>query len=374
MDGFVEMITVMLALGGFDLAKDPDPPTANTVLRYAVPAADAMAYVDTVAVLPGNYEALLAVPDADALGTDRDLRVRARELATTLEGAVALARTALHVDVIHDVTSVTMFVEHVADADAHRLIVVRGDLPAALVGDLATLLGGATGAVDGRATLEVDGVLIGRGEDGALLIGTPAWVAPRLDDDWRAPKRKKRGAWKRIADQLGDAPVAVLAAMPDADAAAAAAAAVDLPLVGDLIEGASLAIVAIRTDGIAITWKTRTRAALRQAALALDGGVELMRAAAIAPRGLARLGLAALAGRAGDDGPIDAVLARQTELLALIDDASGDGTFDVVRKQHDDTRTLTLRATGDELADVIPAALVIPAFAAALLDDDRAQP
>jgi len=369
MDGFVEVITVMLALGGFDVAVDPRPPTANVVLTYAVPDADAMIYVDAAAVLPGNYEAAIALADADVLAADPDLRTRARELAVTLEGAVGLAKSALHVDLVHDVTSVTAFFAHVPGANAHRLIVVRGDLPDALVTDLAAVLGGTLGAVDGRDTLELDGVLVGTGEDGALLIGTPAWVEPRLDDDWKMPKRKKRGPWKRIADQLDDGPVVLVAGMPDQDAGDAAADALDLPLVSDLVRGASIAIVAVRADGLSISWKARTKAAHRQAALALEGAVELLRAAAVAPRGLARLGLAALAGRAGDAGPVDAVLARQDELLALIDDTSGDGRFEAAVKRDDDTRTTTLRATGEELADVLPAALVIPAFVAALLAD-----
>lgn len=364
MDGFVEVITMMLALGGFDLATHKHPPTANAVLTYAVPDADAMAYVDTAAVLPGNVDAALALADHDALDADHALRARARAFATTLQGALALATQALHVDVVHDVTSVTAFV----DGDGQRLIVVRGDLPDALVTDLAALLGGTAGEVDGRATLAVSDVLIGRGDDGSLLVGTPAWVEPRIDDDWRAPKRKKKGAWKRIADQLDGGPVALVAGMADEATAQAAGQAVGVPLLDDLIAGASLAIVALRTDGVAITWKARSRSAYRQAELAIDGGIELLRAAAPAPRALARIGLAVLAGRAGEPA-IDALLAREDELLALIDDASGDGTFDVTDKHDAASRTITVRATGKALADVVPAALVIPAFVAALLGD-----
>ncbi len=367
MDGFVEVITVMLALGGFDVAEDPHPPTSAAVLRYAVPEADAMVYVDAASVLPGNYDTAIDLAESDALAADADLRDRARRFSSTVEGAVGLARTALGVDLVHDVTSVTAFFEH---GTGNRLVVVRGDLPATLVAELAKLLGGDDDTVDGRTTLAVDGVLIGTGDDGALLVGTPAWVAPRLDDDWKPVKRKKRGPWNRIAAQLDDAPVALVAVMPDADAAEAVADDLDVPLVGDLVRGVSVAILALRTDGLSVVWKTRTKPALRQAALAIDGGVELLRAAAIAPRGLARLGLAALAGKRGDDAAIDAVLDHQDELLALIDDASGDGGFDVVTKRDDESRTITVRATGKELADVVPSALVIPALAAALLQDD----
>src|SRR6185369_7705049 len=114
-------------------------------------------------------------------------------------------------------------------------------------------------------------------------------------------------------------------------------------------------------DGVRLYWKDREKKHLARVALAVDGAIELLRAAHLAPRGLVELAAASLDSYAGESSDVDALIARQDDLVRVVDENTGDGAFDAKVDTDKKKRTITVKLTGKTLSDVVPAAVVIPA-------------
>jgi hypothetical protein len=255
-------------------------------------------------------------------------------------------------------------------------VVVRGAIPPDFIKKVSQVAGGTTGSIDGRATLEIDpATFLGTSKDGTLIVGPRAWVEARVDDDWKAPKRKKGSAWAAIAKQLDAKPFFLVAAKLDEAAATALGKELGDEFARDVITGAELAVFALHHDGVAFQWKDRSKAGLERVALATEGLIELTRAAHVAPRGIARIAVAVLSSYQGKSKELDALIARKDDLLKVVEDYTGDGKFKVSFAKNVKARTLTVRATGKTLSDVIPAVAIVPGMAFLfLMAGDQAAP
>jgi hypothetical protein len=362
MFGLSEVITLMLALGGFGVDANPRAASADAVLAYGVDEADLIAHVDVVAIGPRNYRALIGLPDDAGVKAIPELHGAAKRIKANLEGIRGMAKAATGVDVVSDITSLTVFVDLDPTAGMQRMVVARGSFPTDLVDKIARLAGKATGSIDGRTTVEIDPMLyVGTTKDGALIAGPRSWVEARIDDDWKKPTRKKGSAWAAIARRIDAKPFLLVAAKADPQAAAELGRMTQDSFLADLVAGHELAILAIHSDGVAFHWQDRTQAGLDRVALATEGVIELTRAGHMVPRGAAKLVIAALDSYAGHSKDLDALIAHKDDLWKVIDDLTGDGKFKVDTAKDGKARTLTLRATGKTVSDVIPAAVVIPA-------------
>lgn len=363
MHGLLQVVSLMLALGGAGIDKDASAPSADTVLTYAVDDADVILYLDTAAVLPRNYQVLVGLVDDASIRADPELLGMAKKLKANAEGIRAMGKSIAGLDLVDDITSVTVFVD-VHGGSPQKLVVIRGSIPTDLLKKVASVSGGGTtGSIDGRPTLALDAeTFLGTAKDGSLLIGPETWVTPRVDDDWKPPARKKGSAAATIAKYLDDKPFALAAAKVDA----ADAATLGSGFVADLAAAGELAVVALHRDGVRFYWKDRTKAHLARMSQAVDGAIAILRAAHLAPRGFAELCAAELDSYAGQSTDLDALIKRKDDLVAAIEDNTGDGSFtaDVVTDKK--ARTITVKATGASLTDVVPAALVLPAVLAAL--------
>lgn len=361
MQGFLELITLMLALSGFGVDSNSKAPSADTVLAYTVDDADVVAYLDVVAVGPRNHKVLVGLVDDPMVKASPDLHALAKKLKTNVEGVRGMAKAVAGLDPVNDITSVTIFLDLAPGAEPQQMAVARGTFPAKFLEKVAAVAGGTTGAIDGRTTLELDpSRFLGTSKDGALIVGPRAWVEPRVDDDWKAPRRKKGSPWAAIAKRLDAKPFLLLAVKLDETSATALAKEVGEPFVSDLVTGSELAILAAHTDGIAFHWKDRTKEGLDRVALAAEGLIELTRAAHVAPRGMAKLIIAALGSYQGQSKELDAVIDRKDDLLKIVEEYTGDGKFKVEVDKDSKARSLTVRATGKSLSDVVPAAVLVP--------------
>jgi hypothetical protein len=368
MQGFLELITLMLALSGFGVDSNSKAPSADTVLAYTVDDADVVAYLDVVAVGPRNHKVLVGLPDDPTVKASPEALALAKKLKTNVEGVRGMAKAVAGLDPVNDITSVTLYVDLVPGADPQQMAVARGTFPAKFLEKVAAVAGGTTGSIDGRTTLELDATrFMGMTKDGALIVGPKAWVEPRVDDDWKAPKRKKGSAWAAIGKRLDAKPFLLIAAKLDEATATALAKEAGEPFVSDLISGGELAVLALHPDGVAFHWKDRSKEGLERIALASEGLIELTRAAHVAPRGFAKIAVAALGSYKGLHKDVDALIARKDDLLEIIEEYTGDGKFKVSFDKNTKARTLTVRATGKTLSDVIPAAVFVPAGLALFL-------
>jgi len=375
MPGISEVITFMLALQGFGVDADPKAPTADAVLAYAVEDADVVLHVDVAAIGPRNYKVLAALPDDPLVKANADLLAMAKKIKANVEGVRGMSKAVTGLDPITDISSVTLFVDLVPDADPVMMAVARGRFPADFVKKLSSVAGGTAGTVDGRATLEVDAkTFIGTTKDGVLIVGPKTWVTPRIDNDWKKPARKKGSSWATIAKQLDSKPFLLAAAKLDDKAATWAAKQAGENFAADLIRGHELAIVALHRDGVAFHWKDRTKAGLDRVAMLTDGAIELTRAMHIAPRGFAKIALAAVDSYKGKDKDADALIAHKADIVKIVDAYTGDGKFKVSIAKDAKARTLTMRATGKSLSEVVPTAALVPLVVIGLLTEERAAP
>jgi hypothetical protein len=366
--GILEVITLLLTLSGAGVDKNTKAPKGDAVLTYAVADADAVVHLDAAAILPRNVKVLLAMADDPAVKASPDLVKIAKEIKANVDGVRSMAKALAGMDPVEDISSVTAFVTlDAGSGEPVPLIVVRGAFPKDLLGKLADLTGSKTGSIDGRDTMTFEGMLVGTAKDGALIAGPAALAEPRLDDDWKPAKPKKGSAWATIGKELDQAPFFLVASKLSADKRKLAAGAIGDNFLGSLIAGHELAVLSLRHDGLALHWKATSKASLEQVTLATEGLIEVMRAMHVAPRGAAKIVVAALGSYAGKDKGLDAVIARKDDLLALVADFTGDGKFDVDSKVNKKGLTLDVRATGKKLSDVVPVSVVVPMFAGAFL-------
>jgi hypothetical protein len=255
------------------------------------------------------------------------------------------------------------------------MVVARGKFPKDLVDKLAKVAGGTTGTIDGRATLDIDAnTFIGTAKDGTLIVGPKAWVELRVDDDWKAAKHKKGSAWATIAKHLDAKPFLLFAAkIAEADATAYAKE-LGPSFLSDLVTSHELAVLAFQHDGLSLFWRDRAEDHLDRVALAVDGILDLMRAGHVAPRGMAKLLVAALESYAGVSPELDELITHKDDLLKIVESYSGDGKFKAVVKKDAKARTVTVQASGKKLSDVVPVALLVPAVVAGFLFSEEAKP
>ena len=88
--------------------------------------------------------------------------------------------------------------------------------------------------------------------------------------------------------------------------------------------------------------------------------MDLMKAAQLAPRGVAKIAISGLDSYKGRDKQIDALIKKKADLLKLVDLYTGDGNFKVAIDKNAKTNTVTARATGKSLSEVVPISSLIP--------------
>jgi hypothetical protein len=361
--GFVEVILLLLGLSNFGLQANPNPPTADTSLQYAMPDADLVLHVDTATFVPNNYKALMQLGNQPQIKASPELSKMVREMVAEVDGMRGIAKSMVGIDPTTDVSSATLFVQIQPKQD-NVVAAVRGKFTTANIDKIAKLTSKQATKVGGGLMVEIGGdePAIALTKDGVLLAGTPKLVRDRLADTWKAPARPAGGVLAYAAEAITAKPVF---SMSVAMSATARKKAVDelgpqKNLATDLIQRHKAASFSVHTDGISWMWIDRDRAGLDTVAQMSEGVIELMRAAQIAPRGMAKIVLGGLESYRGTNKMVDEALRRKADIMKIVESYTGDGNFKVKVDKNPATMRLDVRASGKFLSEVVPAGALVP--------------
>jgi hypothetical protein len=361
MIGFGEIIVLLLSLGGFGLTPNPTPATPDQSLAYAVADADLIVTFDVTTVVPGNYKALLKLSEDPTIKAIPELREELRRMVGQVEGGRGMASGLLGIDVTTDIQSATAFLQIVPQREPNYLVAVRGKFPADLVSKAAKLAGGAATAVGTGSYAELQGTSMGLTKDGVLLLGSAPWIKARLDGNWRAPARPAGGTLAKMAEVLAAKPFLAIGGTLSPTTRKQALESMKSPnFLADLVKRHKFFALAMYIDGIGWRWDDSSKAGVDSMKLFSEGMIELMRAAQVAPRGVAKMAAAAMESYRGMNKQLDDVIRRKDDLLKLVDSFSGDGKFAATINADPRTFRLDVRATGAHFSEVVPFGLIAP--------------
>jgi hypothetical protein len=288
-----------------------------------------------------------------------------RELVATIEGGRGIVKTMTGVDLATDVADATAFVQLVPQSKPVVLVEVHGKFSTANVDKLAKLTGAAPVKVGSVVMAQVDQrTAAGVTRDGVLLFGATELVRARLDDGWKSPPHGPTTTLGYAAEMLDKHPVLGVTVTLSATGRDA------LKWEGlpgsDVIARSNSFSLAVLHDGLAWTWVDTTKPGFEAISQMSDGLVDLLRAAQIAPRGVAKIAIASLEGRKSDP-QLDELLRHKDDLLKLVTGLTGDGQFKVTRNADASRLRLEVRATGKTASEVVPAGALIPLMAIGFL-------
>ncbi|CAN5901403.1 hypothetical protein BH11MYX2_BH11MYX2_36730 [soil metagenome] len=371
--GITEIITLLLGMSGFGVQADPNPPTADASLQYAMPDADVVVHFDAAMVVPNNYKLLTQLPTNPAVKASPDAAKMIREIIGQMEGGRGMAKMATGIDPVTDVQDATFFIR-IRDKEEPTFVAeVHGKFTQANVTAIASTMGGQATQV-GSGSMVAKGAkdpAVGVTKDGVLLVGNPDLVKARLADTWKAPARASGSAVANAYDVLGGHPVFAVVAALSPSAKKHALAAMDMGpkknLISDMVQRGKSLSFAVYADGIGWTWVDTTKLGLDDMELMSQGTLDMMKAAHIFPRGMAKVLLGAIDSYKGTDKEIDAVIAHKADVMKLVTTYSGDGNFQQSVVKDPKAMKLTVRATGKSLSEVVPAGILLPGMAVAFL-------
>lgn len=366
--GFLELVALMMSLGDFGVAANPNAASSAEVMKYAVTAADYTVHVDVEAILPSNYKVLTKLPNKEPIRSDKHTKRELQNAIKELEAGRALINAATGMDIVNDVTSASAWITLSATGEPAFLVALRGKIPSDAVKKVAALMGGNIQNIDGQnAITDPSGmVMAGVTADGVMLLGKPAWVKDRLSSKWKAPGKGKAGSSSaRVAALIDEKPFMMIASHPSKTASARLAADLaEQPFIADFAAAHAFAAVAMAHNGIGWTWTDRNKAGYATAVMASEGLIDIFRAMHFGARGLSKFLFAALESYRGTNKEIDAVLKNKKKILALVTSSTGDGQFKAKVTKQPKRLTVTVKATGTSFSDVIPLAAFAPAVGA----------
>lgn len=369
MMGLVEIITLLLGLTGFGLSPNPRPATADQALQYAMPDADIVVQFDAASVIPGNYKVLSQLPNQPQIKASPELSKAVREIVNEVEGARGIAKTATGIDLTTDISDATLFLQLVPNRPPNFVAAVRGKLSPAVIDKIAKMSNKQAQRVGTGTMIETgpNDPAIAVTKDNVLLAGTPALVRARLAATWKPPARPPGSSLGYAQDAINARPVIAVVmtlsqtARKEVSAKLAGSAQpAKKNFLTDLVGRHRAFAFSVFHDGIGWTWFDTTRPGLEQMAMMSEGMIELMRAFQIAPRGAAKMTLAAIDSYKGTDKRVDEIIRRKADIMKVVESYSGDGNFKVSFEKDPAKLRLAVRARGKSVSEVLPAGLVGP--------------
>lgn len=366
--GFVELITLLLSVSGFSLQQNPKAPTPDQSLQYAMPDADVVLHVDAASMIGNNYKLLLALPNQPQIKSSPELAKTVRKAINEVDGLKGLVKTMSGIDLATDVSDATVFFQVPVPARSgppEMLVTVRGKFATANIERIAKVAGPAV-KVGGGAVIELPPGQLPFGaiavtKDGTFLAGSSKLVKERLAVTWKAPTRPTGSNLAHAATILEGKPVfaVVLTMSPGARKQAIDEFKGEKNFITDVVTRHKVAALSLFHDGVGWTWIDSNKAGLEAMAQVSEGTFDMLRAAQIAPRGMAKIMMGALESYRGNK-QVDELLKRKADLWKIIESYTGDGNFKVAIDKNPATLRLTARATGKSLSDVLPAGMMLP--------------
>jgi len=368
--GIVEVISLMLGLGGFSVQQNPKAPTPDVALQYAMPDADIVMHFDAGTVVPNNYKVLTGLPNLPSIKSSRELSDAVRRAIGEVEGVRGLAKMGTGIDLVSDINDATVFVQLLPKQDPNFVAVVHGKFTPANLEKIAKSASRQVSKVGAGALIDngPNDPAIGLTKDGALIAGNLNLVRDRVGDTWRAPARPANSNLAHAAEVIAQRPIYALVVSLSQSARKAANENIGAKnVLGDMINRHKVATFSVYTDGIGWTWIDSSKAGLDNMETMSIGALDLLKAAHIAPRGFAKIALGALDSYKGTDKQIDEVIRRKGDVLKIVETYTGDGNFKTTVQKDPRMLKLTVRAQGKTLAEVVPAGALLPGAAAWLM-------
>ncbi len=368
--GFVELITLLLSLTGFGIQANPKAPTADQSLQYAMPDPDVVVHIDAATIVPNNYKLLAALPNKPEIKASPELSKMVRQVVGQVEGARGLAKGATGVDIATDINDATVFIQLVPQKEPAFVATVHGKFSTALVDKIGKMTKGTVTKVGSAMMVETTPTdpAIGVTKDGVMLAGTANLVRDRLADSWKSPPHGAGTNLGYSADVINAHPVYAVVLTMSASARKQVIQGVGgKNFLTDLVTRHKLLSFSVFADGVGWSWIDSSKAGLDSMGMMSEGVLELMKAAQIAPRAVAKIALGGIDSYKGTSKQIDALIARKADVLKLVDTYTGDGNFKVSINKDPSKLRLDVRATGKSLSEVVSAGMFLPGAAMFLL-------
>ncbi len=364
--GIVEIITLLLGLTGFGAEANPKAPTPDVALQYAIPDADVVAHFDGAVIIPKNYAALTKLGEQPAIKASKELTDALKMVTGQLEGARGMVKSAVGLDFVTDIQDGTVFLQVPASGDPVFVAQVHGKFTTKMVETVGKMASGKVTSVGGGMMLEQgNDPAFGVTKDGVMLVGTPSLVKARMDK-WTMPARKAGSSLANAEALILTKPIFGVSVTLSATAKKRIQAEAERE-VGkeknfgtDLLARGKHFALGVYPDGVGWTWTDKDKTGMESMALASEGLMDLMKAAQVAPRGVAKIAISALDSYKGTSKQVDALIKQKANLLKLVELYTGDGNFKVAIDKNAKTNTVTARATGKSLSEVMPIASLIP--------------
>ena len=367
--GIIDVITLLLGMAGFGLQANPKPPTADQSLQYAIADADFAVHFDAASVVPANYKLLAQLADQPQIKTSPELQKLVRKAIGEVEGARGAARMATGIDLTTDVSDATAFLQLVPQSEPKFVIAVRGRFSPANLDKVAKMVNKSTAKQGSGQIVEIgaDKPAIGLTKDGVVLVGTPDLVRARLADGWKPPSHDAGTNLGYLAEAVNARPVfAVVMTMSATARNEALRQLAPQGFATDVVMRHKAAAFSIFHDGIGWMWVDTTRAGVDAMELVSNGALDLLRAAQIAPRGIAKIAMGALDSYRGTDAKVDDLIKHKADILKIVEAYTGDGAFKATVDKK--AMRLAVRATGKTVSEVLPFGLMLPAAVVGLLE------
>jgi predicted Fe-Mo cluster-binding NifX family protein len=129
----------------------------------------------------------------------------------------------------------------------------------------------------------------------------------------------------------------------------------------DLVTRHKAAAFSMFHDGVGWTWIDSSAAGVDAMELVSNGVLDVLRAAQIAPRGVAKIAMGAIDSYRGASARVDDLIKHKADIMKLVEAYTGDGNFKVAVDKNPRTMRLNVRATGKSVSEVLPFGLVLPA-------------
>lgn len=360
--GIIEIITLLMGLSGFSVANNPKAPTADQALEYAVADADIVAHFDAASVIPGNYKVLTSLQNQPQIKASPELAKMVRKVVAEIDGPRGLVKNMVGIDLATDIADATAFLRFVPKQDPNVVVAVHGKFKADTITKIAKMTGKSEVKDAGGTWVDAgDGNAVALTTGGVLLAGTDTLIKERLAPTWKKPVLTAGGSLGNVAQVLDGKPVFALFLAMSQSARTEALAKLNTPtFASDIIKRHKLASFAIYHDGLGWSWIDSSKAGLESMTQISEGGIEVLRAAQIAPRGFAKIVLGGLESYRGANKQIDEVIKRKNDIVKLVASYTGDGNFKAQVDKDPAKLKLTVRLTGKSLSEVLPAGALIP--------------
>ena len=352
-------LIIALTLGGLGIERNKRAPKPKDVMVYAPQDADHMLFLDWDSVVKPAWKTIQRLPNDKRLKSFPEAIESVKMVVGEATRGVSMVSERMGFHPIDDVRWAAVWLKYGAAGDPQFLVTARGAFGADAVTRLAQAAGKEVTQLGARQVVRLDeNITLGQGPDGALLLGTSAWVDARIRATWQAVNDK--GFTARVKKTLAKKPFFMLVSRPSPTTKTRFRDAINDPEMAffqELIAGHEYASFHLTYNSLGWTWLGQNAIGAERAEMASEGLVDLMRAGHPASRGAVRLALAVL-GSYTHEPFVKRILEHKKLILDLVIKNTGDGQFKakVTRKGNQ----VSVEASGKKLSEVLPVAGFIP--------------